>query len=68
MRISARNKLKGTIKSIERGPVNSTVEVDVGGQTVTAMITTASVENLDLKEGKTAYVLVKASSVMLGVD
>jgi molybdopterin-binding protein len=68
MKISARNQLKGTVKSIERGPVNSTVEVNIGDQVVTAMITTASVDSLGLAEGKTAYVLIKASSVMLGAD
>jgi len=53
MKISARNSLKGTVKSITKGPVNAEVVIDIGGgNVVTAMITAHSVENLALKEGK----------------
>lgn len=69
MKISARNSLKGTIKSIIKGPVNAEVVIDIGnGVLVTAMITAHAVENLALKEGKTAYAVVKASEVMVAVD
>jgi len=66
MKLSARNKLAGTI---ETGAVNSTVQIDIGGGTsVTAMITNASVEELGLAVGKTAYAIVKASDVIVGAD
>ncbi|PWR71307.1 TOBE domain-containing protein [Methanospirillum lacunae] len=69
MKISARNALKGTIKSITKGPVNAEVVIDIGaGKLVTAMITAHAVENLALKEGKEAYAVVKASEVMIAVD
>jgi molybdopterin-binding protein len=68
MRLSARNKLKGTIVEIHKGAVNSTVQIDVGGAIVTAMITNASVEELGLDVGKTAYAIVKASDVIVGAD
>jgi molybdopterin-binding protein len=69
MKISARNSLKGTIKSITKGPVNSEVVIDIGGgAVVTSMITTNSVENLGLKEGKAVYAVVKASEVMIAID
>lgn len=68
MKLSARNHLKGTVVKVEKGAVNSTVRIDVGGTVVTAMITNAAVDDLGLTEGKQAYAVVKASDVMVAVD
>ncbi|MCB2053732.1 MAG: TOBE domain-containing protein [Geminicoccaceae bacterium] len=69
MKLSARNKLAGKIVAIKKGPVNSQVEVDIGGGTiVTSMITTDAVEELDLAEGRAVRVVIKASQVMLATD
>ena len=69
MKLSARNQLKGTVVKIEKGAVNSTVRIDVGGGAiVTAMITNAAVDDLGLAEGSEAYAVVKASDVMVAVD
>jgi len=69
MRISARNSIKGTIKSITKGPVNAEVVIDIGnGVLVTSIITAHAVENLDLKEGKTAYAVIKSTEVMIAID
>ena len=55
MRISARNSIKGTIKSILKGPVNAEVVIDIGnGVLITSVITSHAVENLNLKEGQQA--------------
>jgi molybdopterin-binding protein len=69
MKISARNILKGKIVKIVRGAVNSEVTIELpGGNRLVSIITNSSVQNLDLAEGKEAYAIIKASSVMVGVD
>jgi molybdopterin-binding protein len=68
MKLSARNRLKGTIIDVKKGTTTSHVRIDVGGQIVTAAITNDSVDDLALVAGKTAYAVIKASDVMVGVD
>lgn len=69
MKISARNVLKGKVKKIVRGAVNSEVAIELpGGYEVVSIITNSSVDRLGLKEGKEAYAVIKASSVMISVD
>jgi len=69
MRLSAKNILKGTVKSILPGAVNAEVVIALpGGTDITSIITKGSVESLGLKVGGTAYAVIKASSVMVGVD
>jgi molybdopterin-binding protein len=69
MKLSARNVLKGKVKGIEHGVVNSEVTVELaGGAEVVSIITKASAEALGLKKGKKVYAVVKASNVMIGVD
>ena len=69
MNISARNIWPGTVTHIETGAVNDVVSVKLrGGAVVTSVITKNSVQRLGLKEGSQAMVVIKASSVMLGLD
>jgi molybdopterin-binding protein len=69
MRISARNILKGTIKQIIPGAVNSEVIIETScGETIVSVITKESVASLELKEGGQVYAVIKASNVMVGVD
>ncbi len=69
MRISARNVLKGKVKKITRGAVNSEVVVELpGGLEVVAVVTKSAEEGLELAVGKEAYTAIKASNVLLGVD
>ena len=68
MRISARNKLCGTVKSITDGAVNSQVVIELkGSPTVTAIITKAAVEELGLSEHADACAVIKASDVLVGI-
>lgn len=69
MKISARNVLKGTVKSIRHGTVNSEVVVELpGGNEIVSMITKGSAESLELAVGKEVYAVVKASNVMIAVE
>lgn len=69
MKISARNSLKGKVKSIEVGAVNTEVVVELeNGLEVVSIITKDSAERLGLTEGKEIYAVIKASDVMIGVD
>jgi molybdopterin-binding protein len=69
MKISARNVLKGKIVKIQRGAVNAEVALELpGGTRITSIITLGSVDALGLQEGKEAYAVIKASSVMLAID
>lgn len=69
MKLSARNQLKGKVVSIEKGAVNAIVGIEIaGGDIITATISMGSVERLGLAVGKEAYAVIKATSVMVGVD
>ena len=69
MRTSARNVLKGTVKTITPGAVNTEVVIELaGGQEVVSIITKESAEGLGLVVGKEAYAVIKASDVMVAVD
>ena len=67
--LSARNQFPGTVVSVEKGAVNSIVKLSVlDGNIISATISNAAVEELGLKEGVQALAVVKATSVMVGVD
>ena len=65
MKISARNKMAGKIKEINKGAVNSIVNIDVEGTIFSATISKEAVNELELAEGKDATVIIKATSVMI---
>ena len=69
MKLSARNQLSGTVVAIEKGAVNGIVKIEVApGLVITSSITNASIEELGLTEGVKAVAVIKASSVMVGVE
>ncbi len=69
MKISARNILKGKVKKIVPGAVNSEIVITLdGGAEIVSIITRESVDALELKEGKDVYAVIKASNVMVAVD
>lgn len=69
MKLSARNQLKGTVVSVQEGAVNGIVKIDIGGgNVISATISMTSIKELGIEVGKTAYAVIKATSVMVGVD
>ena len=69
MKISARNVIKGKVKSVNHGVVNSEIVLEIApGVEIASSITKKSAEALDLAAGTTAYAVIKASAVMIGVD
>jgi molybdopterin-binding protein len=69
MKLSARNTLSGTIRQVDLGAVNAEVTIEVApGISIVSIITLDAARNLGLKEGQKAYAVIKASSVMVGVD
>ena len=69
MKLSARNILKGKVKSLKKGPISSLVVLEIApGIEIVSTITAESSVALQLKKGQTAYAIIKASSVLVGVD
>jgi molybdopterin-binding protein len=65
MELSARNQLKGTVKSVTLGTIMAEVVVDLNGQDVVSAITRGSAERLGLREGSEVTVVIKATEVLL---
>lgn len=69
MQISARNVLKGSVKSVTHGAVNSEVVIELpGGAEIVSIITKSSADSLGLAAGKEVYAVIKASNVMIAVE
>jgi molybdopterin-binding protein len=66
MQLSARNQLRGQIRSVRLEGLVAEVTVDIGGQDVVSAITRASAERLYLKVGDQVIVVIKASEVLIG--
>lgn len=69
MKISARNRLKGTVEKVEKGPITSLVKIEVQMPvTITAVISKEAVEDLDLKPGDKVEAVIKATDVMVAKE
>jgi molybdopterin-binding protein len=69
MRISARNTIPGTIVNVKLGPVTAEVTINVApGIDIASVISATSASDMKLKPGMRAYAVIKASSVMVGVE
>ena len=66
--LSARNKFAGKVASVEKGAVNDIVKIETTVGTVSATISEVAVAELGLEAGKDAVAVVKATSVMVGVE
>ena len=68
MRLSARNQLQGTVRSLNEGAAIANVELDVQGQRLVASITVEAVRELGLAEGDQVTAVIKASDVIIAKD
>jgi molybdopterin-binding protein len=68
VKLSARNILKGTITEVKKGQTTTHVLIDIGGSVVTSSITNEAADELKLAKGQSAYAVIKASDVIVGID
>jgi molybdopterin-binding protein len=67
MKLSARNKINGTVTSITRGEATANVALDAGGVRLVASITVEAADELGIAEGSAVTAVIKASDVILAV-
>jgi len=66
LKISARNRLKGVVKSVEKGDVVTKVKVEITiPATITALISTEAAEDLNIKVNDEVEAVIKATEVMI---
>ncbi len=66
MKYGARNQLVGKVTQIKRGTVMSQVRLDIpAGSKVSSVMTVDSLNELGIKEGDTAKIVIKAVNVLL---
>ncbi|MFH7023926.1 MAG: molybdopterin-binding protein [Heteroscytonema crispum UTEX LB 1556] len=66
LKVSSRNILKGVVKRIVTGPVNSEVTLEIIHKVeLTSIINSVSAENLELSEGKEAYAVIKSNDIVI---
>lgn len=69
IRISARNRLTGTVLKLTAGAVNSELKLELaGGKILTAIVTRESVDEFSFATGQSCTALIKASHVIIAVD
>jgi len=68
MKLSARNRIDGTVTGITRGEATANVALDAGGVRLVASITVEAADELGLTEGSSVTAIIKASDVILAVS
>ena len=68
MKLSARNRLAGTVRAITKGEAIANVELDVSGQRLVASITVEAADELGLEPGKEVQAVIKASDVIIATE
>ncbi len=62
--IGARNTVKGEVKSVQKGDIMSLVKLDVAPCEMASVLTTESLEEMDLRVGDKVSLVVKAVNVL----
>jgi len=69
LKLSARNRIKGIVKEVNKGKVTSTVKMEVNvPASITAVITKEAVEDLQIKPGDIVEAIIKATEVMIAKE
>ncbi|MGQ9459798.1 MAG: TOBE domain-containing protein [Candidatus Bathyarchaeaceae archaeon] len=69
LKISARNRLKGVVKEVEKGVITAKVKISIDTPSVvTAIISKEAVEELDIKIGDKVEAVIKATEVMVAKE
>ena len=69
LKISARNRLKGIVKSVEKGDIIAKVKMEISmPATITALISREAVEDLNIKAGDKVEAVIKATEVMVAKE
>jgi molybdopterin-binding protein len=68
VKLSARNILKGTITEVKKGQTTTHVLIDIGGTVITSSITNEAADELKLAKGQSAFAVIKASDVIVGIS
>jgi molybdate transport system regulatory protein len=66
LKISARNRLEGTVKEVEKGEIVAKIKIEITlPATITAVISSEAVGDLNLQVGEKVEAVVKATEVMV---
>ena len=68
MQISARNKLRGTVETVNIGVVTAKVGVRVGDNLIESVITRESVEGMNIKVSQQVTTIIKSTEMMLMIE
>jgi molybdopterin-binding protein len=69
LKVSSRNILKGIVKRVVTGSVNSEVTIEVVHKVeLTSIITRISAEELQLFEGAEAYAVIKSNDIVIATE
>jgi len=69
LKISARNRLKGIVKSVDKGDIIAKVKLEIKTPaTITALISREAVDDLNIKPGDNAEAVIKATEIMIAKE
>jgi molybdopterin-binding protein len=69
LKISARNRLKGTVKSVDKGDIIAKIKLEIKiPATITALISREAVDELNIKPGDNAEAVIKATEIMIAKE
>ncbi|GAA6622174.1 molybdopterin-binding protein [Scytonema sp. NUACC26] len=69
LKVSSRNILKGVVKRVITGAVNTEVTLEIVHKVeLTSIITRVSADELELTEGKEAYAVIKSNDIVIASE